>query len=259
LQLRRKRRDITWRQVLFLLIYGALVGRLSFVNLDIWGSGHDTRHQPLYRLGVLVGTLTFLAGIFGFVAILVKGAFTSPNSSISASQSASTKELSVKQTAVASREGAMLMSLRVALVSAIVVACFGVFRDVERKSMWGGSYFRSYFLSAVLFLIMSQLAYVVALFRIWRRPDRTGLAISFSSGIVEAAVHLPFFSSSMSSDPWSPRPSVLGVACAILAYAVWRGAGQREGDVRYAASVFGGFLAYTLLWRVVDASLLLPY
>jgi hypothetical protein len=192
--------------VLFLLIYGALVGRLSFVNLDIWGSGHDTRHQPLYRLGVLVGTLTFLAGIFGFVAILVKGAFTSPNSSISASQSASTKELSVKQTAVARREGAMLMSLRVALVSAIVVACFGVFRDVERKSMWGGSYFRSYFLSAVLFLIMSQLAYVVALFRIWRRPDRTGLAISFSSGIVEAAVHLPFFSSSMSSDPWSRSP-----------------------------------------------------
>jgi hypothetical protein len=245
--------------VLFLLIYGALVGRLSFVNLDIWGSGNDTRHQPLFRLGFFVGTLTFLAGILGFVEILVKGASTSSNSSIAASLSASTKEPSIKQTAVASREGAMLMSLRVALISAIAVACFGVFRDVERKSMWGGSYFRSYFLSALLFLIMSQLAYVVALFRIWTGPDRTGLAISFASGIVEAAVHLPFFSSSMSSDPWSLLPSVLGVSCAILAYVVWRSAGQREGDVRYAASVFGGFLAYTLLWRVVDASLLLPY
>jgi hypothetical protein len=150
------------------------------------------------------------------------------------------------------------MSLRVAIISAMVVACLGVFRDVERKSMWGGSYFRSYFLSALLFLIMSQLAYVVALFRIWTRPDRTGLAIFFASGIVEAAVHLPFFSSSMSSDPWSPLPSLLGVSCAILAYAVWRIARQREGDFRYAASVFGGFLAYTLLWRVVDASFLLP-
>jgi hypothetical protein len=259
LQLRRKRRDITWRPVLFLLIYGVLVGRLSFVNLDIWGSGNDTRHQPLFRLGFFVGTLTFLAGILGFVEILVKGASTSSNSSIAASLSASTKEPSIKQTAVASREGAMLMSLRVALISAIAVACFGVFRDVERKSMWGGSYFRSYFLSALLFLIMSQLAYVVALFRIWTGPDRTGLAISFASGIVEAAVHLPFFSSSMSSDPWSLLPSVLGVSCAILAYVVWRSARQREGDVRYAASVFGGFLAYTLLWRVVDASLLLPY
>jgi hypothetical protein len=165
--------------VLFLLIYGALVGRLSFVNLDIWGSGHDTRHQPLFRLGVFVGTLTFLAGILGFVEILIKGASTSSNSSIAASLRASTKEPSVKQTAVASREGAMLMSLRVALISAIAVACLGVFRDVERKSMWGGSYFRSYFLSALLFLIMSQLAYVVALFRIWTGPDRTGLAISF--------------------------------------------------------------------------------
>lgn len=258
MQVRRKRGDVTWRQVLFLLFYGALVGRLSFVNLDIWGSGHDTRDQPLFRLGVFVGTLTFLAGILGFVAILVKEVPVSPSSSIATPLSALTKDPSVKQRAVARREGAMLMSLRVVLISAIVGACFAVFRDVERKSMWG-SYFRSYFLSSLLFLIMSQLGYVVALFRIWNGPDRTGLALAFASGIVEAAVHLPFFSSSISSDPWSLLPSVLGVSCAILACAVWRSAGHREGDVRYAASIVSGFLAYTLLWRVVVASLALPY
>lgn len=258
MRIRRKRRDLTWKQALFLLIYGAALSRLSFANLDIWGSGHDPQHQVLYELGFFGGAIAFLAGILGFIMILVKG--VSPTSPVAAPPRPSTQPPVVTQAAAANVGGATLMILRVVLIAAVAVACFEVVRDVEHKSIWGGSYFRSYCLGALLFLIMSQLPYAFALFRTWTGLDRTGLAIAIAAGIVEAMIHLPFFYSS--NAPLlenSPLLLVLGVATAILAYPVYRSAGSREGDVRCVASSFAALLAYTLLWRVIYASLLLPY
>lgn len=260
MQLQKKRRDVTWKQVLFLLVYGAVLGRLSFANVDMWGSGHDTRHQGLYGAGFLVGVVSFLAGILGFLVILAQGVFTSPPSPVAVARGVSTKEPPVKRGAVVNRGGAALVTLRVSLFVAIGVACLGVQQQVESKSLWGGSYYESYRLGAVLVLIMSQLPYAFALYRTWTGPDRFGLAIAISTGIVEANLHLPFFNNSaVRPDVWSLIASLLGVAVAILAYSAWRSAGPREGDLHYAGSVFGGFLAYTLLWRVAEASLLLPY
>lgn len=262
MQLWKNRRSITWKQCLFLVIYGTVLGRLSFANLDMWGSGHDRYHQSLYGTGCLVGAMTFLAGVLGFLVIVVKALFsltTLPSSVVVPKHPAN-----VKRPVVVANSGKIeLTSLRAVLVAALAVACLAVLRDIENPylSNYSPSYYEPYRESAVLVLLMSQLPYAAGFILTWKIP-RFALALVIAAGIWQGLIHLSSFSSPASfSGPWRD-PSLLlfafGCAIAALAYFAWRPSGFREGDMRYIFSIFCGFWAYTLLWRVILASLLLP-
>jgi hypothetical protein len=60
---------------------------------------------------------------------------------------------------------------------------FGL-RDWGRPPL-GSSYGRSYWLIAVLTLLLSQLPFAVALIRTWKVPDRAGLALAMGAGATE--------------------------------------------------------------------------
>jgi hypothetical protein len=272
--------------LLTLLAYGATVGFLSFTNLDIWGSGQDRQHQPVYQVGFLVGLVTFLAGVLGFAGLGVKGFFSlvahpghrpSPQGSSQTAiglgvkgffslvahpghrpspQGSSPMRSLVTRSAHLKRPSRWaLIGLRVTLIVVIAMACVAVQRDLADHPL--GVYGFDYRTSAYLILFMTQLPYAAGLMRIWRGTDRIGLAIVMALGLMQIIVHLLMLYS-IAHYPWLPR-SVLPFVCAavpaVLAYAAWHLSGLREREFSYLASIFAVVCAYTLLWQVVHASL----
>ena len=73
-----KRRNPTWQQALFLLIFGVIVGYPSrqAVGAAAWGQGSG-QYQGFYDVCFLAAAVAFLAGFASFITITVR-ALVSP-------------------------------------------------------------------------------------------------------------------------------------------------------------------------------------
>jgi heme/copper-type cytochrome/quinol oxidase subunit 4 len=271
----KKGKSPSWRQSLFLIVFGAAVGYSSFVNMDIWGAS-ASRYQNLDRVGFFAGTVAFIAGFASFLTIAFKAVTSSPrsDSAIAGASGTSSKETSVRsprnypdviparQAGGASDAGLVLVVLlRIALVATIVLACIVLLRD------WGlppltSSYGRSYWLKAFLSLLLSQLPFVVALIRTWKIPDHAGLALAIVAAAMQVVVNLPFFLTLMNLPGMrtssSPLEIMLGVVVVAVACLAWRASASCEGDAGRVVSIFFGFLGYAVLWRIALGILFRP-
>jgi hypothetical protein len=221
----------------------------------MWG-GDVSPHQGLYRLFFLASAVAFISGLASFLSITVK-AITSPTGSgpaVAMPPPASPSGVSrparpqVVLDAVAPREAfipssAALTILRLTLIAVVCLAIFFGLRDWGRPPL-SSSYGRSYWLIAVLSLLLSRLPFAVALIRTWKVPDRAGLALAMCAG----ATDLLYLWDRSARSPW-PSAS-FGLAIVVLAYSVWRPSISRKGDVGLLISIFFGFAAYTALTRI---------
>jgi hypothetical protein len=241
---------------LLLVVCGLVIGYPSFIGgtHGIW-SGDVSPHQGLYMLFFFASTVAFLSGFVSFLSIAAK-AITSPAGSGPAATPPPASPGSVYRPAcpqivldaVAHREvfmpsSAALTILRLTLIAVVCVAVFFALRDWGRPPL-SSSYGRSYWLIAVLSLLLSQLPFAVALIRTWKVPDRAGLALAICAGAAELqylwdrSARSPLLSASF------------GLAIVVLAYLEWRPSISRKGDVGLLISIFFGFVAYTALTRI---------
>lgn len=253
-----RRRSPTWKQSLLLVIVGGFVAHWSFENLDIWGSGHQPQAQVLYGIGFLAGGLAFISGFVSFLAIAAK-ALASPSESASAMtagvaamprQSPATGALE-RWAPFPNSDADSRSWLRLTLVGVVTLACLVVLRHWGRPPL-SSSYGRAYWLNIVLSLLLSQLPYAVALVRIWKVPDRAGLALAIAAGAIQ--VLGTFFADlryqALRLDPWPWLSSSLAFAVILLASLAWRPFFSRKGDVGLLISIFLGFAAYTALAQI---------
>lgn len=270
----KKRRPLTWQLALLLLIFGVVVGYPSCVRMshEMWG-GDVSRYHDLYVLGSFAGAVTFLAGVAIFLAITVRAVAspagsesslaTPPRASPGAVSSAALHQLSsdagIKgQALVSSRGATALICLHAILAAIIVLSCVAI---IQRH--WGylpltSNYGRSYWLGAVLTLLLSQLPYAAALIRTWRVPDRAGLTLVMVAGATQvlAAVFPDLRYTAARLDPWPWPSAALGLAAVALAYLAGRSVPSRRSDVGLQVSIFFGFVAYTVLAQIALAILL---
>jgi hypothetical protein len=260
-----RRRSPTWQQSLLLLLFGAVVGYFSFVNLSIWG-GSVSRYQGLYLLGFFVGAVAFLSGFASFLAIAAR-AVTSPTESrpaIDAPPRASTGATSraapaklapgaaVKlRASVPSGAAAVLTRLRITLVAVVTLACLAVLQDWGRPPLTS-SYGRYYWLNAALTLLLSQLPYAIALLRTWNVPDRAGLALAIVASATQVLVTFfpPLQYTAVRLAPWSWLRALFALAAAVFACLAWRPFFSRKGDAGLLISMIFGFLAYTWIAQI---------
>jgi hypothetical protein len=240
-----KRRSPTWQQSLLLLFFGVIIGYPSFVNLSLWGRP-ASQYQGLYIIGFFVGAVAFLSGFASFLAISVK-AVTSPAGSRPAVAAPSRASL---QTAVPGSAAAALTRLRITLAAVVTLACIVFLRDWGRPSLTS-SYGRYYWLNAFLTLLLSQLPFAIALVRIWKAPDRAGLALAMIVGaaqVLGVLFHDLPIEALLGSSSW--LGASLGLAAVIFAYMAWKPFFSRKGDAGLLTSIVFGFFAYTWLTRI---------
>ena len=256
-----------WQQSLLLVTFGIVVGYGSFQKMDTWGNGGQ--HQALYGMGFFIGIVAFISGIVGFLAI-AGGALISPRGSGQAnavSRSASTDALHrttsprhladatpLLQESASSKAAASLTGLRITLVAVIAITAVVVLRNWGQPSL-ASSYGRSYWLSAVVALLLGQLPYAISLVRTWKVPDRAGLALAIASGVTQVVVtfYPNLRSAAIRLDPW--LSTLLGLATVVFASLAWRPFFSRKGDVGLLTSLFFGIVAYTVLAQITLAML----
>jgi hypothetical protein len=249
-----------WQQALLLIVAGAIVGYVSFENLDIWGA--TANHFPqLWFLGFVAGAAAFISGFLGFLLIAMKALASSRASEISAaSQPERTTHPTTGPRAMAARavDGSISTSLRylrIAVLATIIFEALGIWR-------WGApslasSYGRSYWLISVLRMLLTQVPFAVALVRLWPAADRPGLALAVVSS---ASLILFMFRGAalrrmIPLEPW-PWLSVLSALAAVsLGIVVWSRLPRREGDAATALSITIGFITYTIFVWVIVAML----
>jgi hypothetical protein len=239
------RRSPTWQQSLLLLIFGTVVGYPSCVGMsyEMWG-GDVSRYHDWYVLGSVAGAAAFISGFASFLAIAISAV----------ASSAGPTPVEPAQTRVST--GATLAPLRVTLVAVVALAAYIVLRGWGRPPLTS-SYGRSYWLHALLTLLLSQLPYAVALIRIWKVPDRAGLALAMAAGATQ--VFGTFFADlryhAVHFDRWPWLSASLGLAIVVFAYLAWRPSRSRKGDFGLLIPIFFGFAAYTALAQIVLAVL----
>ena len=250
---------------MLLVILGVVVGYPCGANLNIWGGRPPSPLDDLYVLGAFAGIVAFISGCASF--LLAAGeAVTSPSGSgpdaatpPRASSRAATPQLlrdgvAKHQAPVPSR--AALTRLRVAFLAVVALAVCIVLRD------WGhppltSSYGRSYWLSAVLTLLLSQLPYGIALIRTWKVPDRAGLALAMAAGTTQVLIAMLTGLRYVADtpDPWPWLSAAFGLATVVLAYLAWRPSFSRKADAGLLISIFFGFIVYTELVHIAVAIL----
>ena len=252
-----KGRSPTWQQALLLVLCGLVIGYPSLIGAThgIWG-GDVSPHQGLYVAFFFASAVAFISGFASFLSITVKALIspagsgpaiaTPPPASLGGVSRAAPPQVVLN--AVANRKAsipssAVLTLLRLTLVAAVCLAIYFGLRDWGRPPL-SSSYGRSYWLIAVLTLLLSQLPFAVALIRTWKVPDRAGLALAMCAG----ATDLLYLWDRSARSPW--LIASFGLATVILAYSVWRPSLSRKGDVGLLISIFFGFAAYTVLTRI---------
>jgi len=242
----KKRRPLTWQQALLLLIFGVVVGYPSCVRMshEMWG-GDVSRYHDWYVLGSFAGAVTFLAGVATFLTIAVR-AFASPAGSES-------------PMAAPPRLGATALTcLHATLAAIVVLACVATIQPHWGHPPLTSNYGRSYWLGAVLTLLLSQLPYSAALIRTWRVPDRAGLTLAMVAGATQllAAAFPNLRYTAARLDPWPWPSAALGLAAVAFAYISGQSVPSGRGDIGLRVSIFFGFVAYTALAQIALAVLL---
>jgi len=251
-------RSVTWQQALLLVVSGLVVGYPSLVGATngMWGGGQASPHQGLYVILFFAGAVAFISGFAGFLLITVK-TLTSPAGSgpaIVTQPPPSTCGISrtASPQVVLDAAGdpnafipnsAAFSALRLTLVAAVCLAIYFVLRDWGRPPL-SSSYGRSYWLIAVLALLLRELPFVAALIRTWKMPDHAGLALAMVAGVTD----LLYLWDPSARSPW--LTTSFGLAAVALAYLVWRPSLSRKGDVGLWISMFFGLAAYTVLTRI---------
>ena len=236
----RKRRAYDWRQALLLVVAGLTIGISSFSQIDIWGSGRGG-NQSLYAIAFLMALAAFISGLPIFAAIAVKN-LTSLLSASSAPGPGLTSSSPATDVA----------RLRIALIAALVLAILAA-AGVGFPPL-NSPYGRSYLLSALLTLIVSQAPYAAALIRTWNIADRAGLSLAVVAGSTQTLSTLSFFSfleyRAALHQPWQWPRAAVAVVATVLACLAWRSSGARKGDLGLLISTTSGFLVYTVIAQI---------
>lgn len=257
-----KRRSPTWQQSLLLVIIGGVVGYFCFENLNIWG-GSGREGQALYVIGFLAGIVAFFSGIVSFLVIAAKAVASpiGPESATAVQSPAAPRQplpkaVVERQTRVTSGAAITLNWLHITLAAAVALACVAVLRDWGRPPLTS-SYGRSYWLSAVLTLLLRQLPYAVVLVRTWKVPDRTGLALAIAAGAAQVIGTLfwDLRNHMLRLEPWPWVSGSIGFAVVLLASLAWRPFFSRKRDVGFLLSIFFGFVVYVALVQIGLATL----
>jgi hypothetical protein len=267
-----KRRSPTWQQSLLLLIFGLIVGYPSCVGVGqgMWGGASP--HQGLYVVGAFVAAVAFIAGILGFLETSVRmltsppavgpAATPSPHASAGPVSRATHPQLfpdaGVERTQpISSETTAALVRLRVALIGAIVLAAFDLWRSGGPPL--NSSYGQHYLVVSVIACVLGQVPFGVALLRTWSIPDRAGLALAMVAGAAQVLIPLAFFNnlrySSAAQGSWLWLSVFVGLTVVILAYIAWRPSFSRKGDAGILVSMLFGFLVYTEVAQIARSIL----
>jgi hypothetical protein len=191
-------RSPTWQQALLLVLCGLVIGYPSLIGAThgIWG-GNVNPHQGLCVAFFFASAVAFISGFASFLSIAVK-ALTSPAGSgpafgtpppASAGDVSRAAPPQLVLNAVANRKAfipssAALTLLRLTIVAVVCLAIYFGLRDWGRPPL-SSSYGRSYWLIAVLTLLLTQLPFAVALIRTWKAPNRAGLALAMGAGATD--------------------------------------------------------------------------
>jgi hypothetical protein len=262
-----KRRNPTWQQALFLLIFGVIVGYPSCmaVGRGVWGAG-SSQYQGFYVACFFAAVVAFLAGFASFIIIAIKalvspaevapGLAAKPSSSVPISRVTRPdpfpNTIAQLQTPILSAHvRAALVRLRIVLI-AVVALAFTSLPFVGNHALTT-RYGRYLLLNATLTFLLSELPYVVALIRTWNLPDRAGLALAMAAGSVQILASWFFTDLRYRAD--LPPPSgwlsgSLGLLVVVLAYLSWRTSPTRKQDVGLLISVVFGMVAYTVLAQI---------
>jgi hypothetical protein len=227
-----KRGSPSWKQLLFLIVFGAVV----CYTCDAYGN-----FDPLTGILLFVGLLSLVSGFGGFLVIALKEITSSTERT--PANAAPPRAL----TTSSGNGAAALVRLRITVIGMIALACFDVWH-------WGGpalnsSYGRSYWTEIIMTLLLSQLPYVAALIRIRRAADHAGLALIMAAGVVQSLflLRLTFRYPYTHQVTWPWLTISLGLAAGVLAGLAWHSGPSRKGEVGVLLSMFFSFVAYTVL------------
>lgn len=262
-----KRRNPTWQQALFLLIFGVIVGYPSCVAVGhgAWGGG-SSQYQGFYFVCFFAAAVAFLAGFASFIIITIKALVSpakvapdltaKPSNSVPISRDThpdlfpnATAQL---QTPILSGQvRAALVRLRIVLIAVVALAFINLLAAANHPLTT--RYGRYLLLNATLTFLLSELPYLIAMIRTWNLADRAGLALAMAAGFLQILASWFFTDLRYRAD--LPPPSgwlsgSLGLLVVVLAYLSWRTSPTRKQDVGLLISVVFGVLAYTAFAQI---------
>ncbi len=258
-----------WWQALIIIASGIAIGLSScaaFLNgLDFAGVRNSNQQlSSLFVIGFLAGIAIALAG-FVLLLIAVASAVVNglrPPAALPALTPEGARVLGVARPAFEENpEQRVLRQFQMVLVVFMLLPAASVATSV--LALLARLSLSSSLIFIALTYVLSQAPYAIALARTRRGPDRLGIAIAFAASCTMVVVGLlPFvhatsmFTNRLGLFAW---PSLFLVGHVVVAVYAWRAgklAPPEGDDLAVIAGSFAGVVAYLVLVRFVEASIL---